>query len=142
MGDTVKVTLLKSGIGRNKNIRETLTGLGLTKLHKTVVLKNTPAIRGMIEKVSFMVKVRPKEEDKMRIHELSPAPGSTKSRKRVGRGRGSGHGRPPAGATKVKRPVQAETRVRDSREDRCPFKGVSRNAGSGTSSRSSMRWST
>jgi large subunit ribosomal protein L30 len=51
------VTLVKSGIGRNKKIRGTLLGLGLTKLHKTVVLKNTPAIRGMIDKVAFMVKV-------------------------------------------------------------------------------------
>jgi large subunit ribosomal protein L30 len=57
MGDTIKVTLLKSGIGRKKDIRETLTGLGLTKLHKTVVLKDTPPIRGMIEKVAFMLKV-------------------------------------------------------------------------------------
>jgi len=57
MADTVKVTLLKSGIGRNKKIRETLKGLGLTRLHKTVVLNNTPAIRGMLTKVSFMVKV-------------------------------------------------------------------------------------
>jgi large subunit ribosomal protein L30 len=57
MADTVKVTLLKSGIGRDKKIRETLKGLGLTRLHKTVVLNNTPAIRGMINKVSFMVKV-------------------------------------------------------------------------------------
>lgn len=57
MGETIKVTLLKSGIGRKKDIRQTLTGLGLTRLHKKVVLKNTPAIRGMIEKVAFMVKV-------------------------------------------------------------------------------------
>jgi large subunit ribosomal protein L30 len=57
MADTMRVTLLKSGIGRNKKIRGTLTGLGLTRLHKTVVLNNTPAIRGMINKVSFMVKV-------------------------------------------------------------------------------------
>ena len=57
MSDNIRVTLVKSGIGRSKRIRQTLTGLGLTKLHKTVVLKNTPAIRGMIEKVSFMVKV-------------------------------------------------------------------------------------
>jgi large subunit ribosomal protein L30 len=57
MMETVRVTLLKSGIGRNKKIRETLKGLGLTRLHKTVVLNNTPAIRGMINKVSFMVKV-------------------------------------------------------------------------------------
>jgi len=55
--DSVKVTLLKSGIGRNKKIRETLKGLGLTRLHKTVVLNDTPAIRGMIHKISFMVKV-------------------------------------------------------------------------------------
>ncbi len=57
MADTVRVTLLKSGIGRNKKIRATLKGLGLTRLHKTVVLNNTPAIRGMINKVSFMAKV-------------------------------------------------------------------------------------
>jgi large subunit ribosomal protein L30 len=57
MAETLKVTLVKSGIGRNKKIRETLIGLGLTKLHKTVILKNTPAIRGMIDKVAFMVKV-------------------------------------------------------------------------------------
>jgi large subunit ribosomal protein L30 len=57
MGETIKVTLLKSGIGRKKDIRQTLTGLGLTRLHRKVVLKNTPAIRGMIEKVAFMVKV-------------------------------------------------------------------------------------
>jgi large subunit ribosomal protein L30 len=57
MTETIKVTLLKSGIGHPKKIRQTLRGLGLTKLHKTVNLKNTPAIRGMINKVSFMVKV-------------------------------------------------------------------------------------
>jgi len=57
MADKIKVTLLKSGIGHNKKIKETLKGLGLTKLHKTVELNNTPAIRGMIEKVSFMVRI-------------------------------------------------------------------------------------
>jgi large subunit ribosomal protein L30 len=57
MPDTIKVTLVKSGIGKDKKIRATLKGLGLTKLHKTVSLKNTPAIRGMISKISFMVKV-------------------------------------------------------------------------------------
>lgn len=57
MTETIKVTLVKSGIGRSKRIKRTLIGLGLTKLHKTVVLKNTPAIRGMINKVSFMVKL-------------------------------------------------------------------------------------
>ncbi len=57
MGDTIKVSLVKSAIGRNKKIRQILTGLGLTKLHKTVELKNTPATRGMIEKVVYMLKV-------------------------------------------------------------------------------------
>lgn len=57
MGDKIKVTLVKSGIGRDKKIRGTLTGLGLTRMHKTVELNNTPAIRGMIEKVSFLVRV-------------------------------------------------------------------------------------
>ena len=57
MTKEIKVTLVKSGIGKDKKIRETLKGLGLTKLNRTVNLKNTPAIRGMIKKVLFMVKV-------------------------------------------------------------------------------------
>ena len=57
MDNTLKVTLVRSGIGKDKRVRATLRGLGLTRLNKTVTLKNTAAIRGMIEKVSFMVKV-------------------------------------------------------------------------------------
>ncbi|MFO8088314.1 MAG: 50S ribosomal protein L30 [Desulfatiglandaceae bacterium] len=57
MSGTIKVTLVRSGIGKNEKIRATLRGLGLTKLHKTVELENTPAIRGMISKVVSMVKV-------------------------------------------------------------------------------------
>ena len=57
MAERLKLTLVRSGIGQNKRIRRTLIGLGLTKLHKTVVLQNTPPIRGMIEKVAFLVKV-------------------------------------------------------------------------------------
>ncbi|MBW1998386.1 MAG: 50S ribosomal protein L30 [Deltaproteobacteria bacterium] len=59
MADEIRVTLVRSKIGRPKKIRETLKGLGLTKMHKTVTLKNTPAIRGMIQKVSFMVRIEP-----------------------------------------------------------------------------------
>jgi len=58
MTETLKVTLVKSGIGRNKKIRQTLIGLGLTRMHRTVVLRNTPAVRGMIDKVAFMVTVK------------------------------------------------------------------------------------
>jgi large subunit ribosomal protein L30 len=57
MTETLKVTLVKSGIGRNKKLRQTLIGLGLTRMHRTVVLKNTPSVRGMIDKVAFMVRV-------------------------------------------------------------------------------------
>ena len=57
MSGTIKVTLVRSGIRKNEKIRSTLRGLGLTKLHKTVELENTPAIRGMISKVVSMVKV-------------------------------------------------------------------------------------
>jgi large subunit ribosomal protein L30 len=57
MSGTIKVTLVRSGIGKNEKIRATLRGLGLTKLHKTVELENTPAVRGMISKVVSMVKV-------------------------------------------------------------------------------------
>lgn len=57
MAEKIRVTLVRSGIGKQKKIRATLKGLGLTKLNKTVELENTPAIRGMIEKVSFLVRV-------------------------------------------------------------------------------------
>jgi large subunit ribosomal protein L30 len=57
MSEKIKVTLVKSAIGRDKKIGQTLRGLGLTKLNKTVELQNTAAIRGMINKVSFLVKL-------------------------------------------------------------------------------------
>jgi large subunit ribosomal protein L30 len=57
MAERIRITLIKSGIGRKKKIRETLKGLGLTRLNKTVELENTAAVRGMIDKVSFLVKV-------------------------------------------------------------------------------------
>ena len=57
MADTIKVTQVKSAIGKSKKIRQTLRGLGLTKLNKTVELKNTPAMRGMLAKVSFLIKI-------------------------------------------------------------------------------------
>lgn len=57
MSNTIRVTLVKSGIGRDKKIRETLRGLGLTKMNKMVELENTPAIRGMIDKVESLVRI-------------------------------------------------------------------------------------
>ncbi|MCK4509530.1 MAG: 50S ribosomal protein L30 [Desulfuromonadales bacterium] len=53
----IKITLKRSGIGRNKYFTKVLVGLGLRRLHQTVVLQDTPEIRGMINKVSHMVSV-------------------------------------------------------------------------------------
>jgi len=57
MAGQIKVTLKKSGIGRKEYFTKVLKGLGLTKLNKTVVLQDTPEIRGMIRKVAHMVLV-------------------------------------------------------------------------------------
>jgi len=57
MAGQIKVTLKKSGIGRNEYFTRVLKGLRLTKLNKTVVLPDTPEIRGMVRKVAHMVSV-------------------------------------------------------------------------------------
>jgi large subunit ribosomal protein L30 len=54
---TLKVTLVKSPIGTNEKHRATVLGLGLKKLHQSRELEDTPAVRGMIRKVAFLVKV-------------------------------------------------------------------------------------
>lgn len=53
----LEITLVKSAIGRLKKHRDTLKSLGLTRIRKTVVLKGTPQVRGMVEKVSHLVSV-------------------------------------------------------------------------------------
>ena len=57
----LKVTLIRSGINRPQDQKDTIRGLGLTRLHKSVELNDTPAIRGMIRKVSHLVSVEPLE---------------------------------------------------------------------------------
>ena len=57
----LKVTLVRSGINRPELQKLTIKGLGLTRMHKTVVLNDTAAIRGMIRKVSHLVKVEAAE---------------------------------------------------------------------------------
>ncbi|MEK9673819.1 MAG: 50S ribosomal protein L30 [Rhodospirillaceae bacterium] len=54
---TVRVIQIGSPIGRQKDQRETLKGLGLNKMHRTRDLEDTPAVRGMINKVSHLVRV-------------------------------------------------------------------------------------
>jgi large subunit ribosomal protein L30 len=53
----LKITLKRSSIGRDKYFAKVLKGLGLRRLHQTVVLQDTPEIRGMISKVNHMVTV-------------------------------------------------------------------------------------
>ena len=55
--NTVKVTQVKSPIGRPADQRETLKGLGLDKMNRTRELEDTSAMRGMIKKVAHLVRV-------------------------------------------------------------------------------------
>ncbi len=55
----LSVTLIRSGAGRLPVHRATLLGLGLKSQRQTVVLEDTPAIRGMINRVSYLLKVEP-----------------------------------------------------------------------------------
>jgi large subunit ribosomal protein L30 len=51
----IKVTLRKSGIGTSPRQRLTLRGLGLRRIGRSVILKDSPAVRGMIAKVAHLV---------------------------------------------------------------------------------------
>lgn len=57
MAGEIKVTLKRSSIGRPEYFDKVLKGLGFRRLNQTVVLKDTPEIRGMINKVCHMVSV-------------------------------------------------------------------------------------
>ena len=52
----IKVTLVKSIIGTKQSHRATVRGLGLRRMHHTVELADTPEIRGMVNKVSYLLK--------------------------------------------------------------------------------------
>lgn len=56
-GGGLKLKLVKSLIGSNERQREAVRGLGLRRLHQTVEREDTPAIRGMVQKVSHLVEV-------------------------------------------------------------------------------------
>ncbi len=55
--DTVKVTLVRSPIGIQPKHKLCLKGLGLRRMHHTVELEDTPAVRGMINKISYLLAV-------------------------------------------------------------------------------------
>jgi len=56
-GEKVRVTQIRSAIGYRRDQRATLKGLGIRKMHQTVELANTPEVRGMINKITHLLKV-------------------------------------------------------------------------------------
>jgi len=52
----IKVTLVKSVIGTKQDHRATIRGLGLRRINHTTELQDSPAVRGMIKKVAYLVK--------------------------------------------------------------------------------------
>ena len=54
---TLKVQLVRSPIGTKQSHRDTIRGLGLRKLNSVSELQDTPAVRGMINKIAYLVKV-------------------------------------------------------------------------------------
>jgi large subunit ribosomal protein L30 len=54
---TVKVQLVRSPIGCKQDHRDTVRGLGLRRMNSVKELQDTPAVRGMINKISYLIKV-------------------------------------------------------------------------------------
>jgi large subunit ribosomal protein L30 len=54
---TLKVTLVKSPIACKQTHRQTVRGLGLRRLHQTVEVEDTPAVRGMLRQVNYLVRL-------------------------------------------------------------------------------------
>ena len=63
MAAMLKISLVKSMIGRPEKHRKVLRGMGLTKLNRTIELPDTPATRGMINVVSHLVKAEEKTDE-------------------------------------------------------------------------------
>ena len=57
MANKVKVTLVKSKYGRLKNHKACVAGLGLRRINHSVIVEDTPENRGMINKVSYLLRV-------------------------------------------------------------------------------------
>jgi len=54
----IQVTLVKSTISRHETHKACVVGLGLRKVNSTSIVEDTPAVRGMINKISYMVSVK------------------------------------------------------------------------------------
>ncbi len=60
----IRVTQIRSPIGRQSYQRKTLVGLGLNRMHRTRELEDTPAVRGMIERVNHLVRIDSADDEK------------------------------------------------------------------------------
>lgn len=76
--NTINVTLVKSTIGRIEAHKATVRGLGLRRMHHTVTVEDTPAIRGMINAVSYLVKVSEGTEPVAKKAKKAAKPASVK----------------------------------------------------------------
>ncbi len=63
MSSMIKITLVKSMINRPEKHRKVLQGLGLRKMNRSVILADTPANRGMANKVSHLVRIEEKSDE-------------------------------------------------------------------------------
>lgn len=57
MSSALRITLVRGLSGRSEHVRRVVKGLGLTRLNRSVTRINTPEIRGMVEKVKFLLHV-------------------------------------------------------------------------------------
>jgi len=64
MSGELRITLVRGLSGRNEYHRKVVRGLGLTRLNRAVVRQDTPEIRGMVEKVKFLVRMEEVEDAK------------------------------------------------------------------------------
>ena len=61
MAKQIKVTLVHSGINRPQRQKQTILGLGLTKINQSRILLDTPSTRGMIRKISHLIRIEAAE---------------------------------------------------------------------------------
>lgn len=61
----IRLTLIRSKFGRLKNHRACIDGLGLRRMHHSVVVDDTPAIRGMINQVAYLLRIEERVEERV-----------------------------------------------------------------------------
>ena len=105
MAGKLRVTQIKSSISHIARNRATLKALGLHGIGSSVEVPANDATRGMVRQVRFLVSVEETageaaKENEVKLHDLQPAPGSRKAKRRVGRGIAAGQGKTAGRGTK------------------------------------------